>query len=323
MGALHMEPQSDLSPATEKLLGSAEFQLDDWPVFLASCERAVELFGRMFGKLVGVDIAMEVVEIVNGPASEMVDALRPGMRMLVPAQEWDHSIMLYTTRQSAFVAADRLLGGGGSIDAYDATTQCTNFEISCAGLMLRFFAAAVESSLTSVANPGLVPGPCEEPITLERFCGASAPAIAVRCKSSAPECKIELTMVLLQSVLAAVGEPFRGSEQEASNDLDPKWQKHIEQQLRQADVNLTAILDGGVLTLDRLARFQVGQLLELPSGPGSLVNVVCNGQSLLRCRLGQSDGAFVLRVERNTNEEQEFVDELLAAEGLGRRTDFQ
>ena len=51
------------------------------------------------------------------------------------------------------------------------------------------------------------------------------------------------------------------------------------------------------MTLGRVARFEVGQLLEFEADAGSQAILSSGGTDLFRCELGQSSGHYCLRID--------------------------
>jgi flagellar motor switch protein FliM len=56
----------------------------------------------------------------------------------------------------------------------------------------------------------------------------------------------------------------------------------------------------------------VGQVLELNATARSRVRVECDGERLIWCHLGKSEGHYTLRVEDIVDQEQEFMKDILS-----------
>ncbi|MCK9911890.1 FliM/FliN family flagellar motor C-terminal domain-containing protein, partial [Microbacteriaceae bacterium K1510] len=63
-----------------------------------------------------------------------------------------------------------------------------------------------------------------------------------------------------------------------------------------------AVLDEQELQLADVARFAVGQVLPLKATPEGVLRVECNGEPLINCEIGKSNGVYALRV-------RDFVDQ--------------
>ena len=79
-----------------------------------------------------------------------------------------------------------------------------------------------------------------------------------------------------------------------------------------AHVMLSAVLDERMGVLGEVAKFKVGQVVELNATAHGRVRLECNGERLMWCHLGKSQGKYTLRVDEPVDREQEFLDEILA-----------
>lgn len=72
------------------------------------------------------------------------------------------------------------------------------------------------------------------------------------------------------------------------------------------------MLDEQELTLADVARFAVGNVIRLGATPDSVLRVECNGERLINCEIGKSNGAYALRIRDFIDQEQEFMNDILA-----------
>lgn len=308
-----MEEQIPHTDATDHLLRSAGFDLEEWPAFLTCIEQAAELFGRLLGKLVPGELTVEVRDIANGPAGDLIDIGQPCVTNVLKAENWDAAILAGMPRSSVFIVVELLFGGGRTDQGSAVDRDCTKVELAAAELVFRHLAAVLQSSFAPIADPGVEPGVCSGEIMLDSLGERTEPVVLVQLSCQVAELKFDVFVGFAQQTITAVGDVFKSVPDDPAETIDPRWSEHFDRQSRRADVNLSAIMDGGDMTLDDLSRLQVGQVLELKATANSLIKVDCSGQALLWCRLGQSDGSFVLRVEQFANAEQDLMDELLTA----------
>jgi flagellar motor switch protein FliM len=83
--------------------------------------------------------------------------------------------------------------------------------------------------------------------------------------------------------------------------------------VQRTSVTLRAVLEEQLIDLGEVADFHVGQVLELQATPNTPVRLECNGQPLFQCQLGQSAGAYTLRVDDVVDPDQEFINDLHGA----------
>ncbi|MDH3741596.1 MAG: FliM/FliN family flagellar motor switch protein [Hyphomicrobiales bacterium] len=311
-----METEVAHKDATDQLLRPAGFKLDDWPAFNAAIVQAAELFGRMLGKLVTGELTVEVGEVVAGLAGDLIDQNQPYVTNVLHAPGWDAKLLVGTSRNSTLRVVEMFFGGSGPADGLAVDRDCTRIELAAAGLMFRYLAAVLQSSFAPVTDPEMEPGTCVDEVILDELGGPEEPIVLVRLACVLMEQNIEVFIAVAQRTLSAVGDPLRVVVEDQTETSDPKWSEHFDRQFRRADVDLTAIMDGGALTLDEVSRLRPGQVLELEATVDSLIKVDCNGHPMLWCRLGQADGSFVLRVEQFFDAEQDLMEELLTANAV-------
>lgn len=89
------------------------------------------------------------------------------------------------------------------------------------------------------------------------------------------------------------------SAQQAARAMpDTIWQDRMHDRVKAADITIEAVLDGPTLSLARIIRLQPGDLISLNAGLDALVRVEHSGALICLARLGQTDGALSLCVER-------------------------
>ena len=93
---------------------------------------------------------------------------------------------------------------------------------------------------------------------------------------------------------------------------DPRWCEQLEGEVSRALMSLAAVIEMQPMTLGSIARLQPGALLPLPRNAANNVRLLCEGQDLFRCDLGQSSGLYTVRVEEPTAELPSRKDEALA-----------
>ena len=62
----------------------------------------------------------------------------------------------------------------------------------------------------------------------------------------------------------------------------------------------------------RSRSFRVGQVLELKATPRTRVHLECDGERMVVCQFGKSNGVYTLRVDDFVDREQEFMNDILS-----------
>jgi flagellar motor switch protein FliM len=120
-----------------------------------------------------------------------------------------------------------------------------------------------------------------------------------------------LSVVVPQAAL----DPLLRNSAQGSRDKaapDPDWSRHIENEVKRAEVTLRALLTEEELTLGDIAALDIGKILPLKVNAASRVRLECNGQALFSCELGQVSGTYTLRVEEIIAQERGLVDDILS-----------
>ena len=78
---------------------------------------------------------------------------------------------------------------------------------------------------------------------------------------------------------------------------DSIWENHLATELWSTQIELEAILDEQLLSLQRVMELKVGQTLMLNTSPNSPVELRCGGVPLLRGRMGRTGHLVAVRIE--------------------------
>ena len=108
----------------------------------------------------------------------------------------------------------------------------------------------------------------------------------------------EMFIIIPQSVL----NPLRPSlakvlTGETSTRRDPRWTSQIAAEVQKTTVHLRAVLEERHLSLGEIAGLKVGQVIALDATPATRIKLEGNDKPLFWCHAGQSQGAYVLRID--------------------------
>ena len=122
------------------------------------------------------------------------------------------------------------------------------------------------------------------------------------------EILIAVTRAALNPLRQALGTHPRQGSAHSRCELE----QQMENGVTRAHVMLTAVLDERMGVLGEVAGFEVGQVVELNATAHGRVRLECNGERLMWCHLGKSQGKYTLRVDELVDREQEFMNEILS-----------
>ncbi|OYX08329.1 MAG: hypothetical protein B7Z15_15090 [Rhizobiales bacterium 32-66-8] len=121
----------------------------------------------------------------------------------------------------------------------------------------------------------------------------------------------EMFVIIPQSALTPLRQALSRTTPQESTGRDPKWAQQIRGEVNRTNVKVRAILEERPFPLGDIANFKVGQVIKLQATPRSRIKLESNDQPLFWCHLGQSEGSYVLRVDDQINQNQEFLDDIL------------
>src|ERR1700730_11483943 len=78
---------------------------------------------------------------------------------------------------------------------------------------------------------------------------------------------------------------------------DSIWESHLATELWSTRVEIDAILDEQLLSLNRIMKLEVGQTIMLNAGPDSPIELRCGGVPLLKGRMGRMGSSVAVRIE--------------------------
>ena len=115
-----------------------------------------------------------------------------------------------------------------------------------------------------------------------------------------------------QSAIGAMRQAFSRTSSKDASLPDLRWSEQIEREITRASVTLTAVLDERPMRLGEISHFRVGQVVELKATPRTRVHLECDGERMVLCQFGKSNGVYTLRVDDFVDREQEFMNDILS-----------
>ena len=83
----------------------------------------------------------------------------------------------------------------------------------------------------------------------------------------------------------------------AGAEADPAWAHHLGSRVGEADLRLEAVFSETDFTLAEIASLKTGQVLRLKARQSTPLILQCDARPLFRCRMGQSDGRYAVRID--------------------------
>lgn len=281
-----------------KAFAPASANMDHLPLFKLGCERVAQQWEKARKtKENDLEMSLEFASLSSVLIGDFVASNDgSGVTAICDASEWATRTFIGVDRAALDLIVDSSLGGDGSSPAAPAKRPATLIEKKLGSLAIETLMKAIEAAFLPIFSPRMV---IEKLVDRPRLHDAGprndrllVALYRLRCSSGEGQLRIAMSY----AGIAAHRQKFARSKIEDARPVDHQWAEHIQTALAQSEVQLTAVLEEGSLSLDEIADFAVGKIIPLRSTVSSVVTMTCGGEAMLKGRLGQMGGALTLRI---------------------------
>lgn len=312
MTASPTQPAPLTRESLQGLFGAAQGGLERLPLLRQALERMGPACTEEVRSVATMPLRLVLQGIGTGTAGDVLPQDGPdGAVAVLGAPGWGTQLFACADRAAVFVTVEAMLGSDGSQPGYTAERPLSKIETGVAGLFFAAVARALAQSFAPIAASPFGVEATGDEIDLDAIDRDQAVVVA-RYRLDALEQGGEVSIAIPQSALGALRKPLSEAPKAAARP-DPGWAQHIQKEMTRSNVTLTAILDERPGLLAEVFNLKVGQIIDLEATPQSRVRVECNGERLIWCDLGKSNGVYTLRVDAFVDHEQEFMNDILAA----------
>jgi flagellar motor switch protein FliM len=295
------------------LLDAAGISIERMPMLNVIFDRMAASCIDSLQPMAGTPCYFSVNGITNGRVGDIIkDYEGNAVAAVFYAEQWDSRVLMVVDRDFVFTMVEALFGSDGAEPPVDVERAFSNIELRMVQVLSERFAKALQSAFAATS---------EVTFRLERIETAMA-SLAVGRGGNMSIC----ANIMLQALYRG-GQMFLIIPHSALNPLrqklahvvvsdgraaDPNWRGQMESEVQRTEVTLSAVLDERVLSLGDVAKFHVGQVLELDATPRTLARLENNNQVLFWCQIGQLDGFYAMQVADPVDQKREFVDDILS-----------
>lgn len=296
----------------ELFAGSSNF-VERMPMLRVIFERAAIACGEDIASLADPPPQLVLQDLQSGVAGELL-AKYDGNSVfgILHASRWSARLAACLDRRAMFAIVDMMLGSDGSQPPYDADRPFSRIEMRIAEVFLARLAKALETGLAGVAETPLSLEATLDHVDFDAIGKANNPMVLARYRLEAGPAAGEIVVAVARAALNPHRQALARTPTKEASAADPRWREQMQTEVTRAQVVLNAILDERPGTLGEVASFGVGKIVELNATASGRVRLECNGEPLLWCHLGKSQGKYTLRVDEPVDREQEFMNELLS-----------
>lgn len=307
-------PEAPGRAVRERLLAGGGLSPDRMPMLRVLLDETAAAFEEELRKLSFQSPKVVVDSVTSARASDAQATLDGStLTAIYGGADAESRVTLAAERRFAFAMVEGLFGADGTEPFFDEDRALTPVEQKLARLALDRLAKALRESFAARADAVVPLDPVEvkpEPAGAGRKPGA---ILLCRCRLSAFDCDSVVLIAIPQAVLDPMRDALAQDPSATIQSTDPLWAQRMKARVTRTEVTLSAVMEKRDLTLGDIARFEVGQIVELPVTPTGLIKLECEGQALFWCEIGQKDGAYTIRIEDFVDKEQEFIDDVLGA----------
>jgi flagellar motor switch protein FliM len=297
----------------ERLLAGGGVSIDRLPLLRVVFDQMAEGFGEEASRQLGA-VRLQVESVTGGRAGEVfADLENSAVAAYYGGADPDARILVAAERRFVFSIVEGFFGADGAEPPYDEDRPLTEIETRAARVAFGWLTKALRGGFASAADVAVRLEPQEV-----RSDGSGSPrkvggfALTCRCRLVGLGREAEIFVSVSQAFLDPMREALARDPSATILSADPQWAKRMKNRVTQTEVTLSAAMERRDLTLADIANFEVGQIIDLPVAPTSLIKLECEGQALFWCEIGQKDGAYTIRIEDFVDKEQEFIDDVLA-----------
>jgi flagellar motor switch protein FliM len=279
------------------------------PLLREVMEKAASACTEEVRTLIGMPLRLGLDRLGSGTGADMLQGKGDRALAVLDAPGWESKLLVRADRAAVFGIVETMLGSDCSQPPHVPERALTPLDVALAEFYFGALSRGLATAFAEVAATTFSIDPPMDQMDLEGLVGNMPVAIA----GYRLDVGGELLVAIPNAALEAMRQPLSLAPAKAEARPDPGWAQQIRHQLTRADVTLTAILEERPGLLGEVLGLAVGQVIDLEATPQSRVRVECNGEALIWCDLGKSNGVYTLRVDSFVDREQEFMEDILAA----------
>lgn len=300
-------------PLSDRLLDAAGISVDRLPMLNVIFDRMANYCADSFRTMSASPSYFSVSGIHNGRLGDTLEAYEPNaIAAVFHVPEWDSRILVGFDRDFIFTMIEVLFGSDGAEPPLDDERSFTNVEIRVSQALIDRVGKALQMAFATISQITLKLERIETRMDFAVIGRRNNMAVCANLLLQALARGGELFVIIPHSALNPLRQSLTHVVSGDASSSDPNWSRQMQTEIQRTEVQLKAVLEEHMLTLDEVANLRVGQVIELDATPRTLIRLECNDQLLYWCELGQSNGSYALRVTDPVDQKREFIDDILS-----------
>jgi flagellar motor switch protein FliM len=296
---------------TELFTGSSSF-VERLPMLRIALDRAATACTEGLELASEMPLEVTLQGVVSGIAGDLLEAHNGRSAVgVLHAVDWGARLLICAEREAVFAIVESMLGGDGSMPTYSAKRALSKIERRIVGTFFERLGRALSSAFAGIADTEFALESIVDEIDYEAIGRRDDPIVLARFRLDVGDRGGEFVIAVARAALNPLRQALGRVPDKESPTADEQWRHRMQSELTRAHVVVSAVLDERIGELGEVAQFKVGHVLELNATAHGRVRLECNGEQLLWCHLGKSQGKYTLRVDEPIDREQEFFNEIL------------
>jgi len=297
----------DGTSGMQAIINSALVSYERLPMLEIVFDRLVRMLTTSLRNFTSDNVEVSLDVITSTRFGDYVNSIPlPAMLAVFKAEQWDNFGLLTVDSALIYSIVDVLLGGRRGTAAMRIEGRpYTTIERN----LVERLVAVVLGDLSASFDPiSKVNFRFERLETNPRFATIARPAnaaIIAKLRIDMEDRGGRLELLLPYATLEPVREMLLQQFMGEKFGRDSIWEGHLATELWSTDVDINAVVDEQVMTLQDVLDFRVGTRLMLNATPESEIMVLCGPERLFRGRMGRRGQNVAVMIERKINKYEE------------------
>ncbi|MBC2887586.1 flagellar motor switch protein FliM [Ochrobactrum sp. CM-21-5] len=232
------------------------------------------------------------------------------------AERWGCTLYFTADAAVVFAVIEAMFGAQGNLGGVDVERPFGMLEQKISGLLATHLADALDrvfnAGSRNVGQSLFAPGECTDTAEFDQENFERSRLFACCIDVTAAGKTGHVHLLLPRSSHKPMQDAVAAFLRGPMNQADPAWAKKMRNEVSRARIDLEAFIQQGPMSLDALSQLEIGQVLKLPVDAMEQVRLRAGNQQLFKCTLGKSGIHFTVKVGDPVNQEEDFIDELVA-----------
>jgi flagellar motor switch protein FliM len=291
----------------QAIINSALVSYERLPMLEIVFDRLVRMLTTSLRNFTSDNVEVSLDVITSTRFGDYVNSIPlPAMLAVFKAEQWDNFGLLTVDSALIYSIVDVLLGGRRGTAAMRIEGRpYTTIERN----LVERLVAVVLGDLSASFDPiSKVNFRFERLETNPRFATIARPAnaaIIAKLRIDMEDRGGRLELLLPYATLEPVREMLLQQFMGEKFGRDSIWEGHLATELWSTEVDINAVLDEQVMTLQDVLDFKVGTRLMLNATPESEIEVLCGPERLFKGRMGRRGQNVAVMIDRKINKYEE------------------